>query len=122
MYFIILMESRQISLLCLVAASLVGCKNEENKSSLPSLARGLFDGTMKCNIKKDRKLNKNNTSGVRGVHFDKDRWLWVAQIMFKRKPIILADLKLRRKKLWMHEKLAKINILKNIDKMGTFWL
>ncbi len=22
----------------------------------------------------------------------------------------------------MHEKLAKINILKNIDKMGTFWL
>ena len=31
------------------------------------------------------KQNKNNTSGIRGVHFDKDRGLWVAQIMFQRK-------------------------------------
>ena len=44
---------------------------------------------MKCGIKKDRKLNKNNTSGVRGVRFDKDTGLWVAQIMFQRKAHIL---------------------------------
>lgn len=31
------------------------------------------------------KQNKNNTSGIRGVHFDKDRGVWVAQIMFQRK-------------------------------------
>ena len=50
---------------------------------------GLFDTlffiiiTMKCAIKKDRKLNKNNTSVVRGIHFDKERGLWVAQMMFQ---------------------------------------
>ena len=59
-----------------------GCKNEENRANLQSYDRGLVDGIMKCAIKKDRKLNKNNTSGVRGVHFDKDRGLWVAQLMF----------------------------------------
>ena len=52
-----------------------GWKNEENRAALPNLDRGLVDGTMKCGIKKDKKLNKNNTSGVRGVHFDKDRGL-----------------------------------------------
>ena len=70
-----------------------GCKNEENRVSLPNLDRGLVDGTMFCGIKKDRKLNKNNTSGVRGVHFDKDRELWVAQIMFQRKAHILGRFK-----------------------------
>ena len=31
------------------------------------------------------KQNKNNTSGIQGVHFDKDRGVWVTQIMFQRK-------------------------------------
>lgn len=70
-----------------------GCKNEENKASLPTLDRGLVDETIKCGSKKDRKLNKNNTSGVRGVHFDKDRGLWVTQIMFQRKAHILGRFK-----------------------------
>ena len=48
---------------------------------------------MKCGIKKDRKLNKSNTSGVRGVHFDKDTGLWVAQIMFQRKAHIFGRFK-----------------------------
>ena len=48
---------------------------------------------MKYGSKKDRKLNKNNTSGVRGVRFDKDRGLWVAQIMFQRKAYILGRFK-----------------------------
>ena len=73
-----------------------GCKNEENRAALPNLDRGLVDGTMLCGIKKDRKLNKNNTSGVRGVHFDKDRGLWVAQIMFQRKTHILGRFKTKR--------------------------
>ena len=55
-----------------------GCKNEENKASFPKLDCGLVYGTMLCGYKKDRKLNKNNTSWVRGVHFEKDRGLWVA--------------------------------------------
>lgn len=70
-----------------------GCKNEENRESLPKLDRGLVDGTMKCAIKKDRRLNKNNTSGVRGVHFDKARRLWVAQLMFRRKNHMLGRFK-----------------------------
>ena len=70
-----------------------GCKKEENRASFPNLDRGLVDVTMKCCIKKDRKLNKNNTSGVRGVHFDKDRGPWVAQIMFQRKAHILGRFK-----------------------------
>lgn len=74
-----------------------GCKNEENKAPLPTLDRGLVDGTMKCGIKKDRKLNKNNTSGIRGVHFDKDRGVWVAQIMFQRKAHNLGRYKTKSK-------------------------
>ena len=35
-----------------------GCKNEENRASLPNLDYGLVDGTMLCGNKKDRKLNK----------------------------------------------------------------
>lgn len=73
-----------------------GCKNDENRASLSSFDRGLVDGTMKCAIKKDRKLNKNNSSGVRGVHYDKDRKLWVAQIMFQRKAHLLGRFKTKR--------------------------
>lgn len=73
-----------------------GCKNEENRESLSSLDRGLVDGTMKCGIKADRKLNRNNTSGVRGVHFDRERGLWVAQIMFQRKGYLLGRFKHKR--------------------------
>lgn len=74
-----------------------GCKNDENKASLPTLDCGLIDGTMKCGIKKDRKLNKNNTSGVRGVHFDKDRGLWQLKLCFKEKLIFLVDSKVKEK-------------------------
>lgn len=73
-----------------------GCKNDENRASLSSLDRGLVDGTMKCALKKDRKLNKNNSSGVRGVHYDKNRKLWVAQIMFQRKAHLLGRFKTKR--------------------------
>ena len=74
-----------------------GYKNEENRASFHNLDRGLVDGTMLCGIKKDRKFNKNKTSGVRGGHFDKDRGLWVAQIMFQRKAHILGRFKTKSK-------------------------
>ena len=51
---------------------------------------------MKCALKKDRKLNRNNISGVRGVHYDKNRKLWVAQIMFQRKAHLLRRFKTKR--------------------------
>ncbi len=73
-----------------------GCKNDENRANLPNLDRGLVDGTMKCGIKADRKLNRNNTSGVSGVHFDMRRGLWVAQIMFQRKAYLLGRFKCKR--------------------------
>ncbi len=73
-----------------------GCKNDENRASLSSLDRGLVDGTMICALKKDRKLNKNNTSGVRGVHYDKKRNEWVAQIMFQRKAHSLGRYKTKK--------------------------
>ena len=66
-----------------------GYKNDEDRVSLSSLDRGLIDGTMKCALKKDRKLNRNNILGFRGVHYDKNRKLWVAQIMFQRKAHLL---------------------------------
>ena len=44
----------------------------------------LVDGTRLCQINGKRKVNKNNASGVTGVHFDKERGMWVAQITFQR--------------------------------------
>ena len=73
-----------------------GCKNDENRANLQNLDRGLVDGTMKCGIQADRKLNSNNTSGVRGVHFDRQRGLWVAQLMFQRKMHLLGRFKTKR--------------------------
>ena len=73
-----------------------GCKNDENRANLPNLDRGLIDGTMKCGIKADRKFNRNNKSGARGVHFDKVRGLWVAQMMFQHKAYLLGRFKHKR--------------------------
>lgn len=71
-------------------------RNDENRANIPHLDRGLVDGTMKCGIKADRKLSRNNTSGVRGVHFDRQRGLWVAQIMFQHKAYLLGRFKHKR--------------------------
>lgn len=70
-----------------------GCKNDENRASLPNLDRGLVDGTMKAAIQRKRKHNRNNTSGVTGVHFDRERKLWIAQIMFQHKGYLFGRFK-----------------------------
>lgn len=62
-----------------------GCKNEENKSNIKTIDSGHIDGTQISNIKVNRKLNKNNSSGVTGVTYDKRRKKWAAQITFKNK-------------------------------------
>lgn len=59
-----------------------GCKNKENQSNF--MITDLVDGTRLCQIKADRKVNKNNAAGVTGVHFDKEQGMWVAQITFQR--------------------------------------
>lgn len=67
-----------------------GCRNEENKKALPTYDRGLVDGTMISAINGQRKMNKNNHSGHVGVHYDKSRKKWVAQIMFQRRAILIG--------------------------------
>ncbi len=62
-----------------------GCKNKENRANVKNLDSGLVDGTRKSSIKKDRKVNKNNKSGVTGVSYDSTKGLWVAQITFQNK-------------------------------------
>ena len=69
--------------LLLVFTVSCGCKNKENQANF-RIKDDLVDGTSLCQIKADRKLNKNNASGVTGVHFDKERGMWVAQITFQR--------------------------------------
>ena len=44
-----------------------------------------MDGTTLSSISSSRKINKNNSTGVRGVTFDRKRNKWVAQITFQRK-------------------------------------
>jgi hypothetical protein len=51
------------------------------------------DGTLIQAILPERKLNKNNTSGVKGVAFDAKRRLYIAQIQFKRKKYLLGRFK-----------------------------
>lgn len=44
-------------------------------------------------IQKNRKCNRNNTSVVTGVHFDRERKLWIVQIMFQHKGYLLGRFK-----------------------------
>lgn len=44
---------------------------------------GIVDGTMLCMINR-KNMNKNNTSGVRGVYYSNRKRKWVATIQFRR--------------------------------------
>lgn len=52
--------------------------------------RGLLDGTMLLAIDGNRKMNKSKHSGHVGVHYDKPKKKWLAQIMLQRKRIFLG--------------------------------
>lgn len=62
-----------------------GCLNTEVRSHTAKDRFGFVDGTTLSGISSSRKINKNNSTGVRGVSFDKKRNKWVAQITFQRK-------------------------------------
>ena len=62
-----------------------GCLNTEVRSKTAAERFGFVDGTTLASVSDQRKLNTNNSSGVRGVTFEKKRNKWVAQIMFQRK-------------------------------------
>lgn len=62
-----------------------GCLNTQIRSESIKDRFGLIDGTSLANISEKRKINKNNSSGHKGVHYDKQRKKWVAQITFQRK-------------------------------------
>ncbi len=74
-------SSHDLLLGCTVSC---GCRNKENQVNFRN-NDDLVDGTRKSLIVSNRKLNRNNSSGVVGVHFNKIRSLWVAQITFQRK-------------------------------------
>lgn len=52
--------------------------------------KGLVDGTMLLAIDGNRKMNKSKHSGHVGVHYDKPKKKWLAQIMLQRKRIFLG--------------------------------
>lgn len=62
-----------------------GCKNKENIANFDNIDKGFVDGTNIHAIKETRKVNKNNTSGYKGVTYNKERKKWIAQITFKHK-------------------------------------
>ena len=70
-----------------VSVSGVALRNGNTKSCgcLPKdlVKRDVVDGTKVSIITPNRKLNSNNTSGKRGVYWDKARQDWIAKIGFK---------------------------------------
>ncbi|MBD5451281.1 MAG: AP2 domain-containing protein [Lachnospiraceae bacterium] len=66
-----------------------GCLNRENFSKNVGNYVGRAEGTSVSRIKSN-KLNKNNTSGVTGVYYNKNKEKWFACIMFKRKNFYLG--------------------------------
>lgn len=59
------------------------------------------------------KTGKNNTSGIKGVTWSKDRRLWVAQIMVDRKTIQLG-------RFWDKEVAGQVVRIKRIELHGEF--
>ena len=52
---------------------------------------GRLEGTMAAVIKPERKLNSNNTSGVKGVHWSEHTQRWIAKIGFQGKQICIGS-------------------------------
>lgn len=62
----------------------------------------------KNNIRNRKILNKNNSSGIRGVSWDKTRNRWVAQLMFNKKHIYLGRFE--------NKEDAKMSVVKGLKK------
>lgn len=72
-----------------------GCLHSDRARSIASLGGenliGHFEGTTISTIKPERKANKNNKSGIKGVCWSKSKGKWVATIQFKRTRIYLGS-------------------------------
>lgn len=62
-----------------------GCQNTQRRKELIKQNLGFVDGTNLSAISTNRKINKNSTTGVKGVSFVKAKKKYRAQIMFKRR-------------------------------------
>ncbi len=58
-------------------------------------------------IQKGRKLNKNNSSGVHGVHYDKNRKRLFAQLTFQRKMHLIGRFKTKREAIATRKKVEE---------------
>ena len=69
-----------------------GCLQKEKFSEIKEdyLERDAKEGTLLASIKEERKLNKNNNSGVKGVHWEKQTQKWRASIQIKGEDIKLG--------------------------------
>ncbi len=69
-----------------------GCmRKETGKKIKDSLEPYCVGGTYVPSISENRKINRNNTSGVKGVSYRKGRGKWRAYIKIKRKDISLRN-------------------------------
>lgn len=69
-----------------------GCMRKvTGKKIKDSLDAYCVEGTYVPGILETRKLNRNNTSGIKGVSYRKDRGKWRAYIKIKRKNIFLGN-------------------------------
>lgn len=77
----------------LQSGSVVSCgcvKKERLKMGQDALKKTFVDGTSLSAISQNRKLNKNNKTGIRGVSWSSQKKKYHAQITFKRKLINLG--------------------------------
>ena len=68
-----------------------GCRQTFKSNVQKSLDKYCIDGTYLPTLKNNRTLNKNNTSGYRGVSYRKDRGKYRAYIKIKKQDIFLGN-------------------------------
>lgn len=67
-----------------------GCLNTKVRKETVRERMGFVDGTSLVALSENRKLNKNSTTGIRGVTFVKAKQKYRVQIIFKRKAMHLG--------------------------------
>ena len=62
-----------------------GCYYQETRAACPTYRRDFREGTSLSSLVVSKELRSDNTSGCTGVHFDRQRKLWIAYINFQKK-------------------------------------
>lgn len=68
-----------------------GCLNDKVRRDTIRNRMKFENGTSLVAISPKRKLNKNNKSGFKGVHFDTRRSRWIASITYQRRCIYIGS-------------------------------